>query len=116
MTVAALDSRNDTLTAIGIGNVETVVARADAAARPQRESVLLRGGIVGYNLPALHVTVMPIARGDVVVFGTDGVREDFSELVSPTDAPPQLAQRIMAQKFRGNDDGLVLACKYLGRS
>jgi hypothetical protein len=49
------------------------------------------------------------------VFATDGVREDFGESVNATDPPAQLAENILARKFRGTDDGLVLACRYLGR-
>jgi phosphoserine phosphatase RsbX len=112
MTVVSLNHREQTLSALGIGNVETVVHRADSHARPQRESVLLRGGVVGYQLPQLQASVLPITPGDVVVFGTDGVREDFSELINPAEAPARIAERIMAKKFRGTDDGLVLACKY----
>jgi phosphoserine phosphatase RsbX len=113
MTVVAVNARDHTLTALGIGNVETVVRRANPSTRPQRESVLLRGGVVGYQLPALHATELPVATGDMIVFGTDGVREDFSDLVNPADAPRAVAEKILAQKFRGNDDGLVLACKYI---
>ena len=114
MTVVTVNPRENTLTALGIGNVETVLRRADRQAQPLRESVLLRGGVVGYTLPPLQASVLPIARGDVVVFGTDGVREDFSDLIDPVESPRSLVDRIMARKFRGTDDGLVLACKYLG--
>ena len=116
MTIASLSPRDDTMAVLGVGNVETVLFRADMRARPRRESVLLRGGVVGYQLPGLQTSVLPIGRGDVVVFATDGVREDFSELINPNDPLPQLVERIMAKKFRGTDDGLVLACKYLGKS
>jgi hypothetical protein len=60
--------------------------------------------------------VLPVAVGDVIVFATDGVREDFVDLVSPANTPAQLVDKIVNQKYRGTDDGLVLACKYLGRS
>ncbi len=116
MTVVALNAADDTLTALGVGNVETILHRANPGTRPRCESVLLRGGVVGYKLPVLQASVLPIAPGDVVVFGTDGVREDFSELVNPLDSPQQLAEKILARKFRGTDDGLVLACKYLGKT
>ena len=116
MTLVTLDTRENTISALGIGNVETVIQRADARAKPQREIVLLRGGVVGYQLPALQTSVLPITPGDVVVFGTDGVREDFSELINPADPPARIVERIMAKKFRGTDDGLVLACKYAPKS
>jgi serine phosphatase RsbU (regulator of sigma subunit) len=116
MTLGSLNTAEDTLTVIGIGNVETVIYRANPAATPRRESVLLRGGVVGYQLPALQASILPMTPGDLVVFATDGVREDFSDLINPLDSMPQLVERILAKKFRGNDDGLVLGCRYMGRS
>lgn len=116
MTLGSLNAAEDTLTVIGIGNVETVIHRANPAATPRRESVLLRGGVVGYQLPALHASILPITTGDLVVFATDGVREDFSDLINPQDATPQLVERILAKNFRGTDDGLVLGCRYLGHA
>lgn len=115
MTIVALNTRDNTMTAIGIGNVETVIVRANPHARPPRESVLLRNGVVGYQLPELHASVLPIAAGDLLVFATDGVPDDFADLIAPIDSPVPLAQRILAQKFRGTDDALVLACKYRGK-
>jgi len=116
MTVVSLNARDETLAALGVGNVETVICRANPQGRSRHESVMLRSGVVGYNLPALQASVVPIAAGDMVVFGTDGVREDFADLVNPAEEPQQLSAKILEQKFRGTDDGLVLACKYLGRT
>jgi serine phosphatase RsbU (regulator of sigma subunit) len=116
MTLASLNTLDDTLALIGIGNVETVVCRASPEMSPRRESVLLRGGVVGYQLPALHASTLPISAGDLIVFATDGVREDFADLIDPRDPMPQLVQRILAKKFRGNDDGLVLGCRYTGKA
>lgn len=117
MTLAALNAADNTLTVLGIGNVEAAIFRAaNANGQPRRTSVLLRGGVVGYQLPALRADVLPITTGDLVVFATDGVREDFGDLINPLEPVAQLADRILAAKFRGNDDGLVLACRYAGRS
>lgn len=116
MTLVSFNGRTHTATALGIGNVETVLFRANGGPAPKKEHVLLRGGVVGYQLPALQTESMPVTRGDVVVFATDGVREDFSEAVNPAEPLPQLVERIIAQKLRGTDDGLVLACRYLGKA
>ena len=115
MTVVGVNARADTLTVLGIGNVETVIVRASPQAHPPSESVLLRCGVVGYQLPTLHTSVLPVSAGDFIVFATDGVREDFSALVTAAETPARLAGKIINQKFRGTDDGLVLACKYLGK-
>lgn len=115
MTLASLDTYSDTLTMIGIGNVETIVYHPTARGPARREPVLLRGGVVGYQLPPLRASVVPVAIGDVVVFATDGVREDFSDLIDPGDPLQQIVEKVITQKYRGTDDGLVLACKYLSK-
>lgn len=115
MTLLSIDTREETMSVIGIGNVETLVLRANPRMSPRRTNVLLRGGVVGYQLPPLQFEVLPIAPGDVAVFCTDGIREDFADLVRCEEPPARIAEQVMAQKFRGNDDGLVLACKYVGQ-
>ncbi len=115
MTIITVNVLDDTATALGIGNVETVIVRASPQARSRCESVLLRCGVVGYQLPTLQTSVLPLDAGDVIVFATDGVREDFTDLVTTGETSAQLVGKILAQKFRGTDDGLVLACKYLGK-
>lgn len=112
MTLASLDTHSETLTVLGVGNVEAMVFHPNPRGPARREGVLLRGGVVGYQLPALQTSVLQVALGDIVVFATDGVREDFSDLINPHDPLQEMVDKVLAQKFRGTDDALVLACKY----
>src|SRR6185503_9291337 len=52
MSIASFNTRDDTMTWIGVGNVEGILLRAEPAGGSPRESILLRGGVVGYDLPA----------------------------------------------------------------
>ncbi len=79
-----------------------------------QESLLLRAGVVGSQLPSLQATVIPIARGDTIFFATDGVRSDFSETLSARENPQRAADRILRQYRSGNDDALVLAARLTG--
>jgi negative regulator of sigma-B (phosphoserine phosphatase) len=115
MSVAAFHVRDETLTWIGVGNVEGVLLRAQATAGPRRESLLLRGGVVGGHLPALVAAILPVTRGDALIFATDGVRSDFAiELHAQSDAPQQLADRVLRGWGTKQDDALVLVARYLG--
>ncbi len=114
MSLIAVNTRQNTASVIGVGNVEAILLRNDPGERPWRESVLLRGGVVGYKLPPLQTETWQISPGDVFVFATDGVREDFAEVVDPSDPLPALVQKIMSRCVRGTDDALVLAGKFLG--
>jgi negative regulator of sigma-B (phosphoserine phosphatase) len=116
MTIALFNHRENTVTALGIGNVEAALLRANPDVNPQHESVLLRGGVVGYQLPALRATVFPMYPGDLMVFATDGIRSDFTTKIYFAESPQHLAERILDQDFRGIDDALVLAIRYAGAS
>lgn len=114
MTLVSFDASAGTATALGVGNVEAFLYRCAGDAAPKRETILLRGGVVGYQLPSLQATELSIAANDRLVFATDGIREDFCDLITG-DAPlTGLVQRILDQKSRGMDDALVLACDYKG--
>jgi phosphoserine phosphatase RsbX len=115
MSVAAFDARAETVTWVGVGNVEGVLLRAQATTPLGRESLLLRGGVVGVHLPALAAAIFPVTRGDELIFATDGIRGDF--VVRPLtggDGPQQLADGILATWGTRTDDALVLVARYLG--
>jgi len=115
LTVAKLNTAENTMTWLGVGNVEGRLYRADAAASHPRESVLLRGGLVGYQLPALQASVIPVAPGDLLVLATDGIHTTFEDGINLNATPKQIADKILRWHFKGNDDALVLVLRYLGR-
>lgn len=117
MSLASLNGQDNTMTWMGVGNVEGVLFRADAEASPLRESILLRGGTVGYMLPPLRASVLPVARGDTLIFVTDGIRSSFAgdlALVASSRAPQQIADGILSRHSRQTDDALALVARYLG--
>ncbi len=113
LTLAALHPGEGTLSWLGVGNVEARLLRADVNANPRCESVLLRGGVVGYQLPALRASVQPIFPGDLLVFATDGIRAGFAQGVAPGDPPQQIADGILTRHLKGNDDALVLVARII---
>jgi phosphoserine phosphatase RsbX len=103
-----------TMSWLGVGNVEGALVRHDRTARPRRESLLLRGGVVGYRIPNLLASVIAVEPGDVLVLATDGVSPSaLSDL--PTGCPPQeLAHDLLHRFGLGTDDALVLVATYTG--
>ena len=73
LSIASVDVRHGLMTWLGVGNVHGVLVRPDKKAGSP-ETLLLRGGVVGDHLPQLQAAVLPVARGDLLVFATDGVR------------------------------------------
>jgi len=114
MTLVSFNFTESIVTVLGIGNVETVLVRGNSAAIPHSETMLLRAGVVGYQLPALRASVLPIHRGDLMLFCTDGIDVSFANRLSAADPPKRLANRILEEHFKGNDDALVLAVRFHG--
>jgi negative regulator of sigma-B (phosphoserine phosphatase) len=114
LSLAYIDTEHGMMTWLGVGNVQGVLMRADAKKGNGRESLLLRAGVVGSQLPSLQATVLPIARGDTLFFATDGVRSDFSVTLSPRENPQRAADRILEQYRSGTDDALVLVSRLTG--
>jgi phosphoserine phosphatase RsbX len=114
LTLASLDHRNRTVTWLGVGNVEAALFRACAEKDAPLERVLLRGGIVGHQLPPLRATVFPVAHGDLLLMATDGVDPQFADHLPLDGDPERIAERIMAQHRTGTDDALVMVARYLG--
>ena len=112
MCLAAVNSIDDRITWIGVGNVEAVLLRSDRRSNPPREHVLLRGGVVGYNLPALQASSTPIAKGDLLIFTTDGIHGGIAGDYNENDSAQQIADRICTKYLKGTDDALALVVRY----
>ena len=113
MTLAHLDASVGALTWLGVGNVEALLVRADLAAKPSMDRVVLRSGLVGYHLPELRESVLSIAPGDLLVFATDGIGPGFTRGWHRGWPPQEIADHILDQHFRGTDDALVLVVRYI---
>jgi len=114
MSLASLNLSESTLTWTGVGNVAAILLRAEPGDQPCQESLLLRGGVVGFQLPLLSEDVLALAPGDTLLLATDGVRPGFEESLSLGAPPQDLAERILAQHLKGTDDALVLVAQFLG--
>jgi phosphoserine phosphatase RsbX len=116
MSLATFNAIEGTMTWLGVGNVEGLLIRSDAEVRPRYESLLLRRGVVGSRLPPLYATILPVMRGDTLVFVTDGIRSGFERGLTLTEPPQQMAKGILARHILGTDDALVLVVRYMGNT
>lgn len=114
LSVASFDARASSMTWAAVGNVEGFLLRRDASRPRPRESVMQRGGIVGYQLPPLRIDVVEVDPGDTLVFATDGIRSSFIGDLAITSGPDGLAREIFERHARGSDDALVLVARYVG--
>lgn len=115
MSLASINTVEHTMTWLSVGNVEGILLRADRNAVPSREMILLRGGVVGYQLPQPYASVHPLSRGDTLVFATDGIQNSFYDDLNIHDPAQVIADKTCSRYCKGNDDALVLAVKYFGK-
>ena len=113
MTLAFCHHRDRTITWLGVGNVDAVLFHAGPTGATS-DRVVLRGGVVGYQLPALRAEVLPIRTLDVLIMATDGIEEHFADTVDIRREPRSLADGILATHRKGTDDALVVVAKYHG--
>lgn len=114
MSLAAFDAQAGLLTWMGVGNVEGRLLLKSADNRYLQETLLLRPGVVGGQLPQLQPSVARIRRGDMLILATDGIDPDFAEDVPINGAVDDIAAGIVSRYGTRTDDGLALVVRYLG--
>jgi phosphoserine phosphatase RsbX len=114
ISAAAFTFRDETMTWLGVGDVEGRLLRAPGSGGARTQSLLVRGGVVGSHLPPLAAEVVPIRRGDTLILATDGVRSGFLDGSLPYQEPQVLADLVLTRWGTRTDDALVLVVRYLG--
>ena len=112
ISLASFDWPTHRMTWLGVGNVAGVlVPHAFQPEAPVRR-LLVRGGVVGGDLPDLRPTVVGLAPADTLIIATDGIHDQFADEL-PVDLTPQpLAEHIFAHYAKSTDDALVLVARY----
>jgi len=111
---AAFSVIDDSMTWLGVGNVEGRLLRAPASGGAPPEALLVRGGVVGAQLPPLVPRIVRLRRGDMLIIATDGIRSEFLDAPLPYQEPQALADHVLARWSTQTDDALVLVVRYLG--
>jgi hypothetical protein len=114
MTLASLDARTATLSWSGVGNVDAVLRHAGASHARAERAIAQRAGVVGYQLPPLHVDTLALVPGDTLLMATDGIRAGYSSEVRLDGSPQEIARSILERFAKGNDDARVLVARYRG--
>jgi len=113
MSIASFNVSRGLVTWLGVGNVEGVLLRRSSTRPVAEVSLLLRAGVVGFQLPLLDVEVVPVSAGDTLIFATDGIHSDFARGLARNNPPQKAAEKILARHARATDDALVLVARYL---
>lgn len=112
MSIASISSQENTVTWLGVGNVEGLLLHRDSYGTLIRETLTLRGGVVGDCLPNLFAGIFPLSSGDTIVLTTDGIRSNFMDNLPLRESAQGIADHIVARFNRGTDDALALVIRY----
>lgn len=116
MSLAYLDDQR-TMTWMGIGNVEGRLIRRRIQYSDKTEALLLRTGVIGGDAeftPSFYPRGLALVRGDLLIMATDGIRSDFDVDVDIASGPLRIAEDIIENKCKQNDDALVFVGRYTG--
>lgn len=116
MSLAYVDDQR-TMTWMGIGNVEGRLIRRRIQYSDKTEALLLRTGVVGGDAdftPSFYPRGLSLVRGDLLIMATDGIRNDFDVDVDIASGPKRIAEDIIENKSKPNDDALVFVGRYNG--
>jgi phosphoserine phosphatase RsbX len=114
MSIASFDASHGLMTWLGVGNVRGILLRHDVTRTPSEESLLLRSGVVGVELPSLRAAILSVSVGDTMILATDGINSDFARQLVRNHLPQKAADGILARHAKPTDDALVLVARYLG--
>lgn len=114
ISLATFEGESRLLTWVGIGNVRGELRRSGAELTRKPEALLLRGGVVGRQLPEFRPATVSLARDDMLILATDGIGGDFAQGVRLEWEPQRIADDLIARYSRRTDDALVLVARFVG--
>jgi negative regulator of sigma-B (phosphoserine phosphatase) len=113
VTVLALPTGAASLTCAGAGNIAVRLVHGSGPPPRRMDSAVPSFGVVGDRVGPIRSRELPLARGDVVLVATDGVDAAFAEWLDLSGSPQQIAERVIANHARDEDDALVLVARVL---
>ncbi len=114
VSLARFDPDHARLAWLAVGNIHGQLVRRTPGRGRNDENLLLLPGVVGEQLPRLRESELPMARGDVLVLMTDGVRPHAAERLDTRRTASETARAVLQEGAHGHDDALVVAARYMG--
>jgi len=114
IALAVIEISSQRMTWGGVGNVEGLLVGGRGAQSCHKQYLTNRGGVVGYRLPAVRTSLLPMLPGDLLIFATDGIDECFTLGELQSDVPNVMARAILDRHGKGTDDALVLILRWHG--
>jgi hypothetical protein len=109
LCVALIEAGAERLTWAAVGDIDGLLVRPAGPA--PSECILQCGGTIGANLPMVLSQTHRLAKGDTVVLVSDGIRRIHRGLSLQRLTAAAMAERILSDYGRADDDAIVLAAR-----
>ena len=112
-SLARIDARTHTMSWAAVGDVDATVVRGPRSTsdRP-RETIVARGGVVGFELPPIYTSTVGLEPDDLLVMTTDGIDSIYRHNLVTAGGPAVIADAILHAHALDRDDALVLVARY----
>ncbi len=114
MSLASFSSLASSMTWIGVGNVAGVLLRSRATPEQPHQSIPMRPGVVGFQLPPLRGETLGVVARDILILATDGIRDGFTTDLGMDSSAQEIAESILARFGKDTDDAHVVVARYIG--
>jgi hypothetical protein len=115
LALAQLGEQDNVMAWLGVGNVDARVFRSGSR-WGESDTLVMRGGVVGYQIPSLQPRKMNLEDGDLLVMATDGIRGSYHQALSPMQTVQTNANLVLAGYGNQSDDALVLVSRLVRES
>lgn len=112
IALAVIEISSQSMSWGGVGNVEGILV--GGGQQRSKQYLTNRGGVVGYRLPTVRTSLLPILPGDLLIFATDGIDECFTLGELQHGVPNLMARAILNRHGKATDDALVLVLRWRG--
>jgi len=103
-----LNTEKQKLYYTGIGNIESFLMSGE-----KKNTLISYGGIVGHNMRSPRIFELDFKPGDTICMYSDGITSRWKpEDINWGEAPQQIAEHIINNYSRSNDDATVLIVNY----
>jgi len=112
--IALVDSRESSLSWVGVGDVRAMLCRAEPVGPGKLDVLHSHNGIVGRSLPRLRPVLRSLLDGDVIVVATDGLERGIEPDPRADEPVERIASGLLERFAVKTDDALVLVARYRG--
>ncbi len=114
ISAAIFNTSYHTASWFGVGNVQGFLHHRSPTADPRYNWLKLQQGFVGDNLFTIRDMTYSVHMGDVLILATTGIKPEFAGALPIEGKPRVVADTLLAEYARTDDDSLMLVTRYLG--